>query len=274
VTTRTRRGLAAALTVALSSGTLALTTCAHPSRVARAPAAGEAVLRVMTYNINYGIPGDFQTLAAIRDADADLVLLQETTPEWEAALRSELAPRYPFMSFHACCGAGGLGVLAKQPFEEKDYLEGPAGGWFPALRLVAQTPLGPVQLLSVHLRPQLSDTGSVVSGYLKTPPIREAEAATFLESLDRALPTLVAGDFNESNSGRAVRLLAENGLVSALPEFSPGQRTWRWPTSFGDVSGQLDHIAYDRHLEPLDVRALEEGRSDHLPLVGVFRRAH
>lgn len=257
----------------LSSGALALTTCAHPSRVAHAPADGEPVLRVMTYNINYGIPGDPPTLAAIRDADADLVLLQETTPEWEAALRSELSARYPYMSFHACCGAGGLGVLAKRAFEEKDYLEGPAGGWFPALRLIAQTPLGAVQVLSVHLRPPLSSTGSVVSGYLKTPAIREEEAATFLSALDRSLPTLVAGDFNENDSGRAVQLLAQRGLVSALPEFAPNQRTWRWATSVGEVSSQLDHIAYGPGLEPLDVRALEAGRSDHLPVVGVFQRA-
>jgi len=273
MTKRARRVLAVVLVTGLCPGAVCLTTCAHPTRVARAAADGEPVLKVMTYNINYGIPGDPPTMAAIRDADADLVLLQETTAEWEAALRSEFSHRYPYMSFHACCGAGGLGVLAKRAFAEKDYLEGPPQGWFPALRLVAQTPIGAVQVLSVHLHPPVSSSGSIVSGYVKTPPIREAEAATFLKALEPGLPTLVAGDFNESSSGRAVRLLAENGLVSALPEFAPGQRTWRWPTPVGEVSSQLDHLAYNPRLTPLDVRALEAGRSDHLPVVGVFQLA-
>ncbi|MHB8872954.1 MAG: endonuclease/exonuclease/phosphatase family protein [Myxococcaceae bacterium] len=272
MTKRTRRLLGAGL-VAASAFALALTNCAHPTRVRRAPAPGEPVLEVMTYNVNFGIPGDPPTLAAIRDEDSDVVLLQETTPEWEASLRQALHLRYPYMSFRHCCGAGGLAVLSKRPFEVRDYLEGPEGSWFPALRLLAQTPLGPVQILSVHLHPPLSAGGGIVSGYFSTPAIRESEIAAFARTLDPALPTLVAGDFNESPSGGVARFLAKNGLVSALPEFAPSQRTWRWTTSVGEVSSQLDHIAYDAHLEPLDVRALEAGRSDHLPVVGLFQRA-
>lgn len=259
--------------VAACAAALLLTHCAHPTRVARPASDGRPALAVMTYNVNFGIPGDRPTLAAIRGGDADVVLLQETTPEWERALRASLSARYPHMLFRHCCGAGGLAVLAKRPFEEKDYLEGPAGGWFPALRLVAQTPIGPVQILSVHLHPPVSSGGSVVSGYFSTPAIREEEISAFTRALDPGLPTLVAGDFNESSSGRAVGFLAKNGLVSALPEFAPSQRTWRWRTSVGEVSSQLDHLAYDRRLEPLDVRAVEAGSSDHLPVVGLFQRA-
>ena len=102
--------------------------------------------------------------------------------------------------------------------------------------------------------------------------IHEQEIARFCQKLDRALPTLVVGDFNEEEDGRAVAYLAraEWGMRSALPEFEPKQPTWRWPTSVGTLERRLDHIAYDVRLEPLSVEVLEAGRSDHLPVVGVF----
>src|SRR5688572_19858244 len=89
---------------------LALAACAQPEiRVPETPRAGEATLKVMTYNVNYGIAGDEDTLAAVEGQGADLVMLQETTPEWESHLRARFSARYPHISFRHCCGAGGLG---------------------------------------------------------------------------------------------------------------------------------------------------------------------
>src|SRR5687767_4438514 len=48
--------------------------------------AGPTV-RVMTYNVNWGAVRPNLAVAAIREADADVVCLQETTPEWETYLR-------------------------------------------------------------------------------------------------------------------------------------------------------------------------------------------
>ena len=124
----------------------------------------------------------------------------------------------------------------------------------------------------MHLRPPVSDGGSFVAGHFTAPRIHEQEIARFCQTLDRALPTLVVGDFNEEEDGRAIAYLAraEWGMRSALPEFAPDRPTWRWPTSVGTLERRLDHIAYDVRLEPLSVEVIEAGRSDHLPVVGVF----
>ncbi|HEU5075986.1 MAG TPA: endonuclease/exonuclease/phosphatase family protein [Polyangiaceae bacterium] len=244
--------------------------CAPP-RSPKPPARGEPTLSVLSYNVNFGMPGDAETLEAIRSANADLVLLQETTESWEAALRGELAALYPHMSFRHCCRAGGLGVLSKTKFSEHEYFAAPRA-WFPAWRLVVETRLGPVQVLNVHLRPQISDSGSVVSGYFTTPPVREREIAAYAATLERGLPTLVVGDFNENDSGRAVNYLKGRGFRSALPEFDPGADTWRWQTSLGEVNAQLDHIVYDPALDPVNVSVIEAGSSDHYPVLASFRR--
>ncbi|HZO16979.1 MAG TPA: endonuclease/exonuclease/phosphatase family protein [Polyangiaceae bacterium] len=252
-------------------GLLVLIGC--QTREPRQPEAGVPHVRVMTYNVNYGLAGDRDTVNAIASGDADIVVLQETNPEWEEAIRKRLSRRYPHMLFRHRDAAGGLGVLSRHPLHEKDYLEPVGEGWFPAWRVLVDSPLGTMQLLVVHLRPQLSESGSVVSGYFTTPPVREAEMEAYFKELDPKLPTIVAGDFNESGSGRAIRLLERNGYKNALPEYAGSAPTWRWQTSVGTITTQLDHLVYNDKLEPLEVRVLDQGRSDHLPVMGIFQRA-
>src|SRR5262245_19488561 len=113
-----------ALSFGLLAGLVAAASCAEkPLQAPRTPAQGEATLSVLSYNLNYGMAGDEPTLDAIAKRPSDLVLLQETTPDWEAFLRERFETDYPYIAFHHCCGAGGLGILSKYPFEERDYIE-------------------------------------------------------------------------------------------------------------------------------------------------------
>ncbi|QDG53615.1 endonuclease/exonuclease/phosphatase family protein [Persicimonas caeni] len=234
------------------------------------PAPNQPHVRVMSYNVNYGLAGDPAAIEAIRRGGTDVVFLQETTPAWETKLREELAADYPYMHFRHCCGAGGLAVLSKHPLRLADYMQAPRGGWFPGWRVVVDSPIGELQVLNVHLRPPVSDTGSVVSGYFSTGDIRRRQIETFWEKVDPEMPTLVVGDFNEDTDGDALEFLATRGLESALPEFEPSAQTWRWPTSVGQIDSRLDHVVYDERLRPLDARVLQAGRSDHLPVVATF----
>ena len=259
---------AALIAVLLSSG------CSHaPARQARAPGP-QPVLRVMTYNVNFGIPGDAPTLGAIEAGKADVVFLQEINTAWIRSLRATFGDAYPHTAFYPRVGAGGIGLMSRLPIRTQKLIAPEGDGWFPALRLVLDSPLGAVQVLVVHLRPPVSDGGSFVSGHFTAPGIHEKEITRFCESLDRALPTLVVGDFNEEKDGRAIGYLerAESPIKmkSALPEFQPDKPTWRWPTALHTFEGQFDHIVYDARLEPLSVEVLDAGRSDHFPVVGVF----
>jgi endonuclease/exonuclease/phosphatase (EEP) superfamily protein YafD len=226
---------------------------------------------VMTFNVNFALAGDANTVAAVAQQDADVIFLQETTPQWEQALQTQFGASFPHVAFKHSAGAGGLGVMSKLPIERVDYL--PAKDWFPAARVVLATPVGRLQVLNVHLRPPISNSGSAVSGYLTTPPVREQEIATFAAALDKNLPTLIVGDFNENERGRAVRWLRANGYQSALPQFQPKAQTWRWQTRYLKLNGRYDHLCYDARLTPLRVEVRNVGRSDHLPVVGVFALA-
>ncbi len=233
--------------------------------------AGAPALRVLTFNINYGVGHDPRNIAAVAEADADLVLLQETTEASEHAFREVLSARYPHMLFRECCNAGGLGVLSKYPIREQSYLE-PTVGWFPAWRVVVDTPLGPVQALDVHLRPPMSDGGSWVAGYFSTRDVRRDEIAAFWAALDPTLPTLIAGDFNEDAEGRAIAFLTKQGLKSALPQVQPRAKTWRWQTKLGKLRMMLDHVVYGEGLELRSAEVMDRGTSDHFPVLVVLGR--
>jgi endonuclease/exonuclease/phosphatase (EEP) superfamily protein YafD len=233
---------------------------------------GAPVLRVLSFNINYGVGHDPQNVAAVAEADADLVLLQETTEESEQAFREALAAHYPYMLFRDCCNAGGLGVLSKHPIRDEAWLE-PTVGWFPAWRVVVETPLGPVQALDVHLRPPMSDGGSWVAGYFTTRDDRREEIAAFWGAMEPGLSTIVAGDFNEDAQGRAIAFLAEQGLESALPQVEPRAKTWRWQTKLGKLRMMLDHVVYGPGLELRGAEVMDRGTSDHLPVLVVLGAA-
>ncbi len=264
-----RRPFASAL-VLLSL--LGLSRCTHATRAVRPAPAGAATLRVLTWNVNFGLPPDAEALEALAASGADVVFLQETTSAWEQALRDGLATAYPHQAWVRAPAAGGLAVLSRRPLSAQEVLKNP-GGWFPALRVVTRTPLGPVQALVVHLHPPVTEDGSWVRGYLSTGGTRRAEVEHWLAALQPGLPTLVVGDFNEGTGGPAVQLLEAKGLRTALPEFTPDAKTWRWPVGPFLLSAQLDHVAYSRELEPLEARVEPRGASDHLPVFADFVRA-
>src|SRR5688572_17949850 len=69
-------------------------------------------IRVMTYNVNFGGEGDRRGVEAVASAAPDIVLFQETTPAWEAALVEGLGEKLPHHHFEDTQGrwaAGGMG---------------------------------------------------------------------------------------------------------------------------------------------------------------------
>ena len=250
---------------------LALFLVAAIALVPRVEAAPATALRLMTYNLDYANRDVDATLDAIASGDADVILLQEVSAEWRDALERRFAARYPHRSYRVHQRmAGGLAILSTLPIEREDVWAPPAGtgAWFPAARVIVTTPFGPLQLVNVHLRPAL-DAGSWLRGFLTTPPLRRAEIESHWRHIDYALPTIVAGDFNEDPTGLAIGYLEQHGM-QRVPTHGP--RTWHYATSVGGVTTDLikmdiDHVLIDSHLVAGDARVLDAGTSDHRPIV-------
>lgn len=251
---------------------LIFVSCHQATRESRPPTHGQPTLTVMTFNVNFGIAGDAATLQAIAEHPADLVFLQETNLAWQLHAQAALSSLYPHQTWHHEPAAGGQAVLSKRPFKVRQVLSSPTG-WFPALQVVAETPLGEVEVLAVHLHPPITDNGSWIAGYLTTDGMRLAEIAKYITALDQKKPTLIVGDFNEGTRGKAISYLESRGFRTALPEFAPDAKTWHWPFGKLELSAQLDHLVYDPALEPLSAAVMHIGNSDHFPVRASFVRA-
>ena len=245
---------------------LAQAGCEQPAKVPTGPH-----FSIMTYNVNFGMPGAEQAVKAIAEADADIVCLQETTPQWEYLLRERLSGQYAHMEFRHFGGAGGQATLSKWPFTER-FRHVPKDGWFPGWLVEADTPTGPVQVLNVHLRPPVPERDeSRVSAYISTKQTRKRELDDLLAQLDLDSPALILGDFNENPNNPALRLAADRGFNDVLREYDSYRNTWHWRVGLITLRGQYDHILYSRHLQCLDAAVLQQGQSDHLPVVAKFQ---
>jgi endonuclease/exonuclease/phosphatase family metal-dependent hydrolase len=243
---------------------------APPTGTEREPSAGSPLrLRFVSYNVNFGVAGDENGVHAVSALEPDLLVLQETNEAWETAFVAGLAARLPHHRFLPPPDrrAGGMAVMAKWPIASMEALPSPPGeGFFPALRIVVDSPAGKLQILNVHLRPPMSDGGSWVVGYFSTRGNREREAAVHAEALDRSLPTIVAGDFNEESDGAAVAIFLRKGYGDVLAQHAPGQRTWEWPVGEITLKLALDHILHDSRWLAAAGGISYAGRSDHYPI--------
>jgi len=225
----------------------------------------------MTYNVNYGVAGDAESLRLIEESGADVVMLQETNRGWEEALRGALSHVYQPMAFlHADRRAGGLGFLSRHPIELTERRDSPIG-WFPAWRAIVDSPIGKVQLINLHLRPP-GRTGGYVRGYFDSQVERLRETEAYLTLVSKDLPVILAGDFNEDARGRSLQHLISLGFDSVLDRFRPWQPTWRWQTAMGEVRWQLDHIVLTQPLRATAAWVVDGGASDHVPVLARIER--
>lgn len=283
----------------------ALSIC--PLNFGAGEAEGRQTFTVMTYNMlqchDYTTdviptaPCNL-TMQAILDADADVVLMQETfdndlfsykdswLPKEQSAL---LIERYPYRILPG----DGLGILSKYPvrlvpmpyddFGQRSFMlnryEVDFDGW-------------KVTFVNVHLQ-SLSLSESSKKAVAQISRIKTARRKDFsnmrhelLPKLVRAIrlrapqarelrrlldgidgPLLVAGDFNDVPLCYAARTIAGHDLTDVYREAAAGPaNTFR---SRG-MYFRIDHMMCGDGLEPLHARCVRAGFSDHYPIVATI----
>jgi endonuclease/exonuclease/phosphatase family metal-dependent hydrolase len=257
--------------IAVASLVLLLVGC---RTIRRAEVPTGPHFRVLTYNVNWGMPRPDLAAEIIRESGAEVVCLQETTPEWEQQMRAALSREYPYMDFRDSVGrmGGGLGFLSKTRPTEVAYIPSDTG-WFDGWIREFETPIGPVQILNVHLHPPVSERGSWIRGYLFTGKDRLREMQRFFPGRKAGLSTLVVGDFNDTQNSAAIKWLKHQGMTNALPQFDRHSDTWEWQTGPIRLHRRMDHVLYSSDLNCCAARVIHTGASDHFPVAATFERS-
>jgi endonuclease/exonuclease/phosphatase (EEP) superfamily protein YafD len=211
-----------------------------------------ASLTVMNANLLYGRADPTAVVAMVRDREVDVLATEELTPEEVQRLADAGVDRLlPFHVLAPLPGAEGCGLWSRYPLTA-----------LPAFALRYQAPGGVVVLPNgskVVVR-VVHPMAPVVDGLYQQDNVALRRQ---VKALDRAVPTIVAGDFNGSQDNSLFRQLLSSGQLRDAAELAGSglQRTWSpvgWPGLL-----HLDHVLVN-HL--IDARTTSVERlpgSDH-----------
>ncbi len=221
-------------------------------------------VRVLTANLRLGA-ADPEALAALARERADLLVVQELTPELAGALsRQGVQSEFPYSSLPPGDNALGVGIWSRYP-----------------IRRYSLNPGYSLGMMSVSIRPPGAASDAVVLGVHITGPWPQPidrwrkEMAKLPDTLSAAAAAagsgavIVAGDFNASNDMQPFRRLLRNGFRDAAEQSGAGLT----PTFPADASVPpligIDHIL-TFHSSASDVRTVRIPGSDHLGLIATI----
>jgi len=241
-------------------GVVPMAMAATPEIVRTIPAAptGAQELRVLTHNVWVDNATPAATGAAIARADADIVLLQETSSARDV-LVAATAHRFPYRT--ACPGGGcGLTILSRWPIRASGYfLKDAHGQRFGPPLLWAEIAVpgsAPVTVATLHYpRP--------------VPASRQAAAraalAAALARVDRSA-LIVGGDMNLTPWSAAMR--AQDAAFAPLTRMTRAIRSWPRTLPFLPIDQLYAGPAWGL----VRVDRLAATGSDHFPILVTLGR--
>jgi vancomycin resistance protein VanJ len=91
------------------------------------PPPGATTLRLLSWNLETGLPPSSDVVQLLAATDADVVALQELTPEHAAAIEADAAAasRFEYRALFPVPGAAGVGLLSRFPLDAVDHGSNP-----------------------------------------------------------------------------------------------------------------------------------------------------
>jgi endonuclease/exonuclease/phosphatase (EEP) superfamily protein YafD len=219
-------------------------------------------LKLLSFNIHKDNQQIDQMLRIIRDADADIVAIQELSPWLSDAADQQLAETYPYRALHPQTDFSGQGVLSKFPLDNDEFWQINLGHQHVDVDWNGQS----ISLFNVH--PVHPLRGLHFDGQSRAAEIDEVLRRT--ETVDT--PLLLVGDFNMTN------LSDDYARVNARYEDAYRQIGWGMGFGFPNFAvafhvkymppiARIDYIFHDSHFQPVEMRVgTDSGGSDHFPI--------
>jgi len=228
------------------------------SGIPREDQAGPRV-RILSWNLYQGNTDAAAIDSVIRQADADVVVLQElSVTNLPAILGSPALATYPHTFSSPRLSAFGSGIWSRLPLEDARDFD--VGG-LPMTRAVVSTPAGPVRLINVHTLSPVSQAGL---------DLWPRQMDILADEVRRpGSPIVLAGDFNATWGHRPFRRLLDTGLDdAAAARGQPWTATWPVGGRFlRRPALRLDHVLTGPGLRATSYATGGAGGSDHRSIV-------
>lgn len=212
-------------------------------------------VKVFSHNVMFDNQTPEAPAAAIRNAGADIVLLQEVTwQNWKAMEATGVFNEYPH-SFVSQAGTDGLAMWSKYPLSDTELLRSKG---FPSQRARTVVDNKELTIYNVHTRAPVNYSADYWYDDMRTLRNRLS---------DEKGAVIAAGDYNASYQHPNFRAILKAGYNDAAPAAkSPLSRTWPMDRMAGGVFGgyfRLDHILFNNELKVLSYGTAPSNGSDH-----------
>ena len=217
------------------------------------PRAAPATLKVLTVNVSFRQFAARRLVELVREADPDVLIVQELTPHAERVLAAFDA-EFPHHRKFTADGPAGIGLWSRYELESQTTF---ALGRMPAIEARVRAPQGLFTVIGVHLSSPVRPRRAAARN-------RELQALG-VRSAAIAEPLVVAGDFNVTPySPYFTDWLAASGLTDSRRgrTLSPS-----WPTMLPWFSVPIDHVAVNSGFAILSHRRLPNFESDHYGVI-------
>jgi endonuclease/exonuclease/phosphatase (EEP) superfamily protein YafD len=216
----------------------------------------------MTYNTNSENVRLDELLYTLREADADVVGLQELGSSSATAIQNELQDVYPYQVLYGY-GTQGVGVLSHYPIVNHELVEGETS--FPYLVATLDVEGHLLTVISAH---PPSPMRSLTQGVYYSRGVEDVHRLA--AQAGNGSPTLLLGDLNATPHSEEYALLKNAGLADSFQEAG-----WGFGNTFPAEPGRLmpgfpmvriDYIWHTGDFRTTDVWVGSNGGSDHLPV--------
>jgi endonuclease/exonuclease/phosphatase (EEP) superfamily protein YafD len=211
-------------------------------------------LRVVTANARFSNTEHAAMVAWLSGSDADIIALQEVTPQWALALEP-LARTYPYRNMMPRDDPYGIALLSRWPLDEVGPVDFADDG-LPSL-------VANVDIHGRRLRVIALHTRWPVLPVLQVARDRALQQAAAL-ALTQPESTILLGDLNLTPYAPAfARLVTESGLRDAFDG-----EAWRptWQAGFWPLALPIDHVLVPRGSCVTEHEIGPDVGSDHRPL--------
>lgn len=214
-------------------------------------------LQIMSANLLWVNRNTAPLINEILEEKPDLLLLQEYTPRWHAAIQTALSSTYPYYVGHPSDEAFGAAIYAKYPLSEPYRFPGAdPGDRSPFFRATAQISNREIAIYCVHIVPP---------SWFNRKLMPRQFCQLYRALSEEKNPMIVGGDFNFTRGASMDRQLRFLGLVEAHVESGIGRgATFKIPY-LPDIA--IDHVYLSQELTPTKCRTGAGQDSDHRPVI-------
>jgi len=224
-----------------------------PSQEGSAPC-----LRVMLINVNTRLGDPDRVRNAISGAAPDILILEEISSRWMAAL-TWLTNTHPYALSEPRDDNFGIGLFSRLPMTDAEVVYIGAAE-VPSIVVTITTPETNLQVIATHPVPPIGREYSA---------LRDDQLNMLPDYVNPTLPVLLVGDLNATPWSFPFRQLLDHTGLRDSAKGHGVQPTW--PNNNFFLRVPIDHCLHSSEIIVTDRRIGEDVSSDHYPLIVDFK---